>query len=817
MNNFFSIKNFRIILISFFVGFLVISLTPKNLFAAEISFKIIPNTTLNDSSTIVEVHIDPQSKRLNVVEGVVRLDGSVADKISAKIETGGSVLTLWPTQPQYTSNDKSIHFTGGVAGGFDKEGALFRIRLSSSESGNIKISWAEGMSYLNDGKGTRDLVISKSLDLKLDKSTITSIATNTVNDISNSTDKNPPVFDTVEIGRDKDSYDGKYFVSFHAIDDSSGISRYEVKEGDSITNVIDGTYIFKDQSRMTPVLITAYDQAGNFSTKEIPVKNNWNQIMDVVIVLILAILIIVYIARRKINNNIKKYTALFLVVFSLVGWNSASAATMQLSSNSTSLNTGETTTLRVLLNADGTAVNNAEAVIKFQTDLISVVSISKGGSVFSLWVEDPSFSNSDGTITFNGGIPNPGFSGSQGTIISIVVKAKKAGQATFTLSDAAVRANDGLGTDVLNSKQGKTISIANKDEGVALSDKNTTAVSTQSTSQISTPIITALKITSPTYPDQNKWYNDANGIFKLILPSGSDAVKTSLDNKIAGLPNVLNSPAITEKVFKNLDDGIWYFKVRARKGGVWGPVSIYTARVDKTEPQQDNVSFNYDDNAKVLNIESTAQDTTSGIDRYEIYLNGVLAKTVPANEFIDNKYSIPLNIAGDNNVKLLVFDYAGNHSESSGTFHASGTLTALLDPMPSIVNVNDKLFIHGKTQNPNVDVSINIKSENGAPTTYFVKSDSEKNFFILAPKLDVGKYEIWTEIDSDYNKMSSAHLNVEVTSHMLISIGTFTFIALYPIAIVSVIILILIIMLMYHIGRLHGRLVIREEKVTKKR
>lgn len=170
--------------------------------------------------------------------------------------------------------------------------------------------------------------------------------------------------------------------------------------------------------------------------------------------------------KKYTNNKIVYDVIIFAFGVFFLGYNSASAATLKINSSPATLSPGGIAALSVVLNSEGMAINNAEAKIIFPADLLEVVSISKGGSIFSLWVEEPAYSNVTGIITFNGGIPAPGFTGSYGTAISVVVKAKKTGQADLIFSDAAVRANDGLGTNVLNTKTGKTISIIAKEKPI---------------------------------------------------------------------------------------------------------------------------------------------------------------------------------------------------------------------------------------------------------------------------------------------------------------------------------------------------------------
>jgi len=365
--------------------------------------------------------------------------------------------------------------------------------------------------------------------------------------------------------------------------------------------------------------------------------------------------------KKLLKNKTIYFSLVFVGSLLFFGCGSVNAATLQINSNSTTISLGDTITLYLVLNSEGVAINNAEAIIKFPNDLFDVVSIGKSSSIFSLWVEEPYFSNSSGVISFNGGVPTPGFNGSQGSVISIIAKAKKTGQANFSFSSAAVRANDGLGTDVLNNKQGKSITIIEKKEPVI--------IPTVPVQELSQDLV--LQITSPTHTNQEQWYKDRDPIFRWAVSPGVDAVQMAIDNNNSGAPRVIYSPAIKEKSIKDLKDGIWYFKVRARKDGKWGSVSTYITRVDNTLPIKNGVNFSYDDSKKILEVNADIIDETSGLDYYNIYINDLLIEKVPSAEFVNGNYSLIFKTPGDNNVKLVAVDRAGNSVESSGTFQTT--------------------------------------------------------------------------------------------------------------------------------------------------
>ena len=136
----------------------------QNAFAARIDFKTIEN---NAAGAIVEVRIDPQSLDLNAVDGAIDFQGNIAKDLSVAAETGGSVLTIWPSGPAYSADEKVLRFTGGVPGGFGAESLLLRLRLSSEAAGEVKVSWVDGAAYMNNGLGTAVGISSNPITVDL--------------------------------------------------------------------------------------------------------------------------------------------------------------------------------------------------------------------------------------------------------------------------------------------------------------------------------------------------------------------------------------------------------------------------------------------------------------------------------------------------------------------------------------------------------------------------------------------------------------------------------------------------------------------------
>jgi hypothetical protein len=96
----------------------------------------------------------------------------------------------------------------------------------------------------------------------------------------------------------------------------------------------------------------------------------------------------------------------------------ADAASLKLSPSTGIYTAGKSFTISVALNTDGKSVNAADGKLTFNPKELQVVSVSRASSIFNLWTEEPSFSNTQGTIAFGGGSPT-GYKGTSGAILNI--------------------------------------------------------------------------------------------------------------------------------------------------------------------------------------------------------------------------------------------------------------------------------------------------------------------------------------------------------------------------------------------------------------
>lgn len=362
------------------------------------------------------------------------------------------------------------------------------------------------------------------------------------------------------------------------------------------------------------------------------------------------------------------YAAIGLVLFIVPCF--AEAATFSVVPSSTQITVGDVVRAVIFVRSEGVAINSAEATLNFPTDLLQATSVSTSNSIFSLWVEQPAFSNNLGQITFSGGVPNPGFSGVIGTVLTATFRAKSVGTADLTVSDAAIRANDGSGTDVFTSSNDASIVIQAAQPEIPNTPAPEPVVSTApATSQVSTSAFT-LSVTSPTHPDQAAWYATSTAVVHWELPPGVLAIKTLLSDTAGNAPTVLFNTPLTERTITGLPNGTSYFTMRYKASdGTWSKVASYRLNVDTVAPVMQNAQLTYGSMDQMLEVRAWAQDERSGISRFELTIDDGAPIVIQPNALMGRTYAVPVTDAGTHTASLRAYDGAGNASDPvSATF-----------------------------------------------------------------------------------------------------------------------------------------------------
>jgi len=115
---------------------------------------------------------------------------------------------------------------------------------------------------------------------------------------------------------------------------------------------------------------------------------------------------------------------------------------------------GEQFSSDLMINVQGSSVNAAQATIYFPPAKLKVITISKSGSVFTLWPKEPTWSNAVGEISFIGGLPSPGFIG-KAKVLTITFEAQSPGRAEISFSDAKVLTDEPTAIDIFADEKQK--------------------------------------------------------------------------------------------------------------------------------------------------------------------------------------------------------------------------------------------------------------------------------------------------------------------------------------------------------------------------
>jgi len=329
----------------------------------------------------------------------------------------------------------------------------------------------------------------------------------------------------------------------------------------------------------------------------------------------------------------------------------AAATTLTLSPSAKSVTVGQTFTVRLLVNA-GQPINAAEATLSFTAGLLEVQSISKAGSVFTLWAADPSFNNSSGRITFAGGLPSPGYNRSGGTIFTVTFKARAQGSARVTIGGAQVTANDGQGTNVLAGTGSGTYTI-----GAAAAPPSPTPTPVPAPT-LSFPSPT---ITSDSHPDQETWYANAGAQARWSAGNGVIGYTAIFDQTAGTVPPDNGGSSTTSFSRADLADGVWYLHVRAQYPQGWSTTRHHMFRIDRTQPDAFDLTVEKTSpTSRTVSLTFAATDATSGIDHYELVVNGGDPTQVTS------PYELKDLMPGHYDFALRAIDKAGNSREARG-------------------------------------------------------------------------------------------------------------------------------------------------------
>ncbi len=468
---------------------------------------------------------------------------------------------------------------------------------------------------------------------------------------------------------------------------------------------------------------------------------------------------------QNILRNIRSIRTSVVALVLISGIYTSFAANIILSPTNVSTKVGKTFSIDVLVNSNTDPINAVSGLITFPSDVISVVSISKNGSFINLWAEEPSFSNTNGTISFEGVALNPGFNGSTGKVVTVTFKAKDAGNINILVKSGSVLANDGNATNVLGTTAGAFVII---DEGTVVLPTTETKVEPIVSESI--PVIT-----SSTYPDNKKWYSSREASFEWAVPSTVVAVRTLYSDKETSTPSKVFDPPITNRSFTSDSDGVMYMHVQFKNGSTWGKVSHYKFQIDTEAPESLTASF--PDGVVTTNqtpsVLILTEDKTSGVDHITMSIDG--GEMTKYSLEPSHLYRLPKQVSGKHSVVIGSVDVAGNTSTVTLEYTIQAIAIPIITEYTKNVDFENKLNILGTTY-PQSVVEIVLTDRNGNSQLETTTSNDTGVFHLSWSKnINTGVFEMKARVVDAKGAMSDyTNSKVVVVDHVaLVRLGIF--------------------------------------------
>jgi len=508
--------------------------------------------------------------------------------------------------------------------------------------------------------------------------------------------------------------------------------------------------------------------------------------------------------HNKIFLSLVIFASLFLINLAPL---SAASGSLYITPSTGTYVVGGSFTVSIKVNTGGDPVNAAEGTLIYDKDLLDVVSISKGGSIFSLWAVDPKDTGS--SISFGGGIPHPGYTGTAGTLFSITFKTIKTGTAQISFSSGAVLANDGKGTNILSSMGTGGYTISPRVTAPRTDDRDTTPQPIEKRE----PVVERIKptIISLSHPDSEKWYKENDLYLNWKLSETIVGVSFQLNDSPSSDPGPVSDGLFSEKEYLDLEDGVYYFHLKYKDAKGWGTIAHYKVNIDSTAPLPFEIEVFRENDYDWPVIKFKTIDELSKLMSYYVVIGSLEKKAVEILPDL-GEYKISGLKVGKHKVLVKAIDNAGNEIYAEKEFYINSIEKPVILNYPLEIRSSDKLFMSG-TALANSEIELFIKKESALFTTKTLADSSGNWFLVYEDNLQNGRYQVWAQAKNDKGMMSD---NSESVS-FLVSPPVFTqigdFVINYFTVLVSLLFMLLLVIILAILIRILLKKKIKKEAV----
>ncbi len=305
------------------------------------------------------------------------------------------------------------------------------------------------------------------------------------------------------------------------------------------------------------------------------------------------------------------------------------------------IRSGETVALTLRVDSGGENINAVEGVLTYPVDRLRFVRVSREQSILTLWTEEPAADTRTGTVTFTGGRPG-GIVADNAALFTVYFEAYKSGDTTlsFDASRSALYKHDGEGTKIPVSPAPVTMTVTDS-------------------------LVEGIVLTSSTHPTADTWSRGGRIVVSWpVVPGALYSYDLSTDAE--HLPDDAQEAIVGNVAYEALSDGIYFFVIKEHPdSGDWSAVAQRRFLLDATPPRP--FVIEQPDPATVGGaqlIAWTTTDTTSGIARYDLTVNGSDPLPVRSPLMLDPAWL-------GKKLTITAVDAAGNMQAGTWEYNAS--------------------------------------------------------------------------------------------------------------------------------------------------
>lgn len=198
-------------------------------------------------------------------------------------------------------------------------------------------------------------------------------------------------------------------------------------------------------------------------------------------------------------------------------------------------------------------------------------------------------------------------------------------------------------------------------------------------------------IASETHPNQNSWYSNRDLVASWSRPEGVINFSYTLSNPETDRLLSQDNIEDTGLAATDLSDGIWTLTLRSNFPNRT-ETSVFTVKIDTEIPTSPEVTIRSERRSDQFpTLVMSSVDSRSGVDRYEVAINGgdpIVSR--------DEELQLEKQRPGNLEYSIVAIDRAGNRSEpSKGSHFIEGIKAPVITHYPNLIAVLQPIVIRG--------------------------------------------------------------------------------------------------------------------------